>query len=315
VIPQPFDRWFSQAPRRVLLAGAGGGFDVVCAVPLALALERAGHHVELVSASFTSLDSIRPQQRLGKYAWIADSGSHGPAYFPEGALARWRAQRGETDRIYCLPMTGGAAFIAAYAELAASLSIDTVVLVDGGVDALLAGHEVSLGTPTLDALSLMAANELGIRGFLATTAFGAERHDGIAHAQALEAIAHLTAVNGYLGCEALVTSDPLVAAFVDCAQSVFAAHEPLKHSVVVSTLLSALRGEFGVRSVNARTHATPIWVSPLAALVFYFDLAAVARTKKYLPALASTQSMSDANAVIEGHRKGGGIRGWEPIPI
>ncbi|MFD6464345.1 hypothetical protein ACFWET_00800, partial [Streptomyces goshikiensis] len=41
--------------RRVLVAGAGGGFDVYAGLPLALALRAAGKEVHLAGLSFSDL--------------------------------------------------------------------------------------------------------------------------------------------------------------------------------------------------------------------------------------------------------------------
>jgi hypothetical protein len=44
--------------RNVLLAGAGGGFDVYAALPLAMALRSGGIAVHLGNLSFTQLESL-----------------------------------------------------------------------------------------------------------------------------------------------------------------------------------------------------------------------------------------------------------------
>lgn len=43
---------------RVLVAGCGGGYDVVCALPIALELRRLGHTVHLASYGFTELTRV-----------------------------------------------------------------------------------------------------------------------------------------------------------------------------------------------------------------------------------------------------------------
>src|SRR5262245_27852268 len=51
----PFIRELS-ASRRVLLAGAGGGFDIFCGLPLYFALREQGKEVYLANLSFTRLE-------------------------------------------------------------------------------------------------------------------------------------------------------------------------------------------------------------------------------------------------------------------
>lgn len=44
--------------KHVLLAGAGGGFDVYAALPLAIVLADAGSRVSLANLSFAPLDAL-----------------------------------------------------------------------------------------------------------------------------------------------------------------------------------------------------------------------------------------------------------------
>ncbi|MFF0383782.1 hypothetical protein [Streptomyces sp. NPDC004286] len=46
--------------RRVLMAGAGGGFDVYAGLPLALALRSAGKEAHLANLSFADLYGLSP---------------------------------------------------------------------------------------------------------------------------------------------------------------------------------------------------------------------------------------------------------------
>lgn len=109
-----------------------------------------------------------------------------PGYFPEGWLARWfRARRGAARPVYTFAATGVLPYHAAYAVLVERLRPDAILLIDGGFDSLLRGDEHSPGTPLWDALTIAAVSYLDAVPIklLATTAFGAERWDGISHAQ------------------------------------------------------------------------------------------------------------------------------------
>lgn len=76
-----FDRL--RGARRVLLAGAGGGFDVYAAIPLYLHLQARGVEVHLANQTFTDLGlTDAPEVCEGLRRVRADSmGAHG--YFPE----------------------------------------------------------------------------------------------------------------------------------------------------------------------------------------------------------------------------------------
>jgi hypothetical protein len=92
-MPAIFEPAISQRLRsatHVLVAGAGGGFDVYAGLPLALALRNAGTRVTLASFAVSELDQLSASSwlRTGLAAVRPDStGNH--RYFPERTLARW----------------------------------------------------------------------------------------------------------------------------------------------------------------------------------------------------------------------------------
>ena len=66
--------------RSILIAGAGGGFDVYAGLPLALALQAGGAQVHLASLSFSELELI------GRDAWAAE---HVAAVRPDTPSPDW----------------------------------------------------------------------------------------------------------------------------------------------------------------------------------------------------------------------------------
>ena len=114
-------------------------------------------------------------------------------YFPEMFLCRWFRERGTETSIYCFERTGVKPILAGYRVLVEHLSLDTVLLVDGGTDSLMRGDEAGLGTPQEDISSITAVNELAIeRKMLACLGFGIDHFHGVCHAHFLEAFAELT---------------------------------------------------------------------------------------------------------------------------
>jgi len=126
----------------------------------------------------------------------------------------------------------------AYAWLIRELAIDLVILVDGGIDAILRGDETSLGTPSEDLASLAAVSGLGVPARVACLGLGAELRDGIAHEQVFARIAELSRAGGYLGAEALLPGTPRGDLYRDAVAHVFAHQDGLKqshvHKVVVA---------------------------------------------------------------------------------
>src|SRR5262245_1872586 len=140
--------------RRILLAGCGGGYDVLGAVPLLHALRAAGLEVELASLSFcylNGLDGARQDPDVPNLYAVPGAAAAERAYCPEAWLARWLD--GEYPRadgehvVWSFDKTGVRPLARAYRALVERLAIDAIVLVDGGIDAMLRGDETSLGTP------------------------------------------------------------------------------------------------------------------------------------------------------------------------
>lgn len=286
--------------KRVLIAGAGGGYDVFCGLPLYFSLRDAGKQVWLANLSFTSLESCTGRRRTPALLEI-DADSRGPAfinYFPEGYLAQWFRARGEEVSVFCLHRTGVGLLRRAYEHLLGELQFDTLILVDGGTDSLMRGDEDGLGTPHEDVASLAATYELPIpRKLLACLGFGVDAFHGVSHYHYLEAVAELIRDGAYLGAFSLTADMPTVELFRQATLSVFA-RMPHHPSIVNSSILSAIAGHYGDYHATARTQGSELWINPLMALYWCFYLEPVARRVQYLDAMKETETMSDVVVAI-----------------
>ena len=292
--------------KRVLLAGCGGGYDVLGAVPLRAELERAGIETVLASLSFAylnGLDGARQDRELPNLYEVDGAAATARAYCPEAHLA---AHLGTS--IWCFDKTGVRPLHAAYRALVDRFAIDAIIHVDGGNDAVLRGDETSLGTPSEDLASLCAATSLDVPVILACVGMTAELRDGIAHAHVFERIAELTREGGYLGASALAPGTPATADYVAALEHVFAGQAEQKRSHVHKVILASLRGEFGATAPHT-------WLSALASMYWFFDAHVVARTHRFLDDLRDTQSIWDVAARIEAIRKTIAIRERAAIPI
>jgi len=112
----PFLRYLAEG-ERILLAGAGGGFDVFSALPLYFALRAAGKKVFLANLSFSTLGkSVGSHLAEGLYKIRPESdGSRN--YFPEKHLAAFLESRGEESAVYAFDRLGYRPIHAAYQAL------------------------------------------------------------------------------------------------------------------------------------------------------------------------------------------------------
>ncbi|MDQ7037291.1 MAG: DUF1152 domain-containing protein [Anaerolineae bacterium] len=89
---------------------------------------------------------------------------------------------------------------AAYKHLVKKFNIDTLILVDGGVDSLMRGNEQAPGSLLEDTISLIAIEDLDVpTKILATIGFGTEVEEGVCHHHALENMAALTKARAFYG--------------------------------------------------------------------------------------------------------------------
>ncbi|MFE0514564.1 DUF1152 domain-containing protein [Streptomyces sp. NPDC058964] len=291
--------------RRVLVAGAGGGFDVYAGLPLALALWTAGKEVHLANLSFADLYG------LGTDVWVdrdvaavrPDTTLRGD-YFPERALAEWLAAQGLPSTVYAFPRTGVGPLRDAFRALLAHLGgVDAIVLVDGGTDILMRGDEHGLGTPEEDMATLAAVNGLGevSHRLVACLGFGVDAYHGVNHSLVLENLAALDREGAYLGAFSLPRASREGALYLDAvahAQRRTASHP----SIVNGSVAAAVRGDFGDVRFTDRTRDSELFVNPLMALYFCVDAPGLARRNLYLDRLEETALMRQISSAIEEFR-------------
>jgi hypothetical protein len=286
--------------QNVLIAGAGGGFDVFAGIPLGVALREQGKRVHYASLSFSDLE------RLDLDAWlepglaaVAPETSGEDAYFPERELARFL-----NDTVYAFPRTGVRPLRSAYRTIIEKHSIDAVVLVDGGTDILLRGDEQHLGTPTEDMTSLAAAAGIdGVVKIVTSLGFGIDAHHGVCHAHVLENLAALDKQGAYLGALSIPSDSFEARAYTTAVQQAQDA-TPLSPSIVNGQIAASLRGEFGNVQFTTRTEGSELFVNPLMGVYFSVDLDALARGVHYLPSLEKTRTAFDVALAIEEYRVG-----------
>jgi hypothetical protein len=301
-----------RATRSVLLLGAGGGYDILGAVPLFVALRAQGKTVHLGGVSFTSLDALPGCRSDDAHAClfpVRGESAVSDRYCPEPWLARWLSAGGHDQPIWALAKVGVRPLRAALADLVARLAADAVVLVDGGVDILLRGDETSIGTPAEDLASLCAVSGLDVpTRLIMCLGFGAEIRDGIPHAQVLERVADLQEKGGYLGAVSLHPRSGPGAAYLEALAFVGEGQRGQRGSHVQGTVRAAMLGQFG--STRSDT-----WVSALTALCWFFSVAEVARSHLFLSHLEPTETMWDVTARVRGCRSTMAVRERSSIPL
>lgn len=299
----------------ILIAGAGGGFDVFCGLPLYFALRNAGKRVHLANLSFSNISGSTGRKLLGDdLVEITSSTQGNESYFPELHLARWFEGHGFSVPVYCFANTGVRPLLNAYKKLVEDLHIQAVILVDGGTDSLMRGDEFELGSPQEDIASISAVAQLDVRSkMLICLGFGI---DNICHAQFLEAVAEITSNAGFLGTWSLTEDMIEVKLYRAATETVFRVM-PEHPSVISASVLSALAGRYGNYHLTDRTLGRELYINPLMTLYWCFRLEAVANRMLYPDAIRNTEKRQELTEIIshyrDSHHKS--IKGWETLPM
>ncbi len=290
--------------RSVLIAGMGGGFDVLSGLPIFLELEQHGYDVHLANLSFSDITGLTEGESLTDTLVGVNTDVQGIFdYFPEYFLAEWLYdERNEDVTIWCFEKTGARPLIKNYQILAKHLNIDAIILVDGGVDSLMHGDEPQPGTMLEDSLSLLAVNELKTVPVRLAACLGLGIEAEVGYAHVFENIATLTKVGAFRGSCSLVKDMPPYQIFEQAALYIFD-QQPDYPSVISSSIISAVRGEYGNFHLTKRTHGSRLYISPLMPIYWFFELPVVARHNLLLSALRLTYTVEEAWAAMQKARE------------
>lgn len=303
--------------RSILITGIGGGFDLFCGLPLYFYLRDRGYQVHLANYSFSEIQSFTGGIHLtDTLVGITAEYDRPVIYFPELYLARWfQNVRQESFPIWAFHKTGAQPLHMNYRRLIEHLQIDTILLIDGGVDSLARGDEAEPGTFVEDTVSMAAIAEISPQlstQILVCIGFGAERE--ITHTHILENMADLTQRGAFLGACALTKAMVEYQLYEDAVM--FAHQQPFQDpSVMNASIVSAVRGEYGDYHLTEKTRGSRLWISPLMPLYWFFDFPTVAAQNPVLPVVRNTVIFQDAIRAALTVRRTMSVRRSSAIPL
>lgn len=281
--------------KSLLIAGMGGGFDIFCGLPIYFELKKRGINAHLANFSFSDIENVDFGIRLSKtLVGVTSKPERVYPYFPEFHLVNWfKEKRDEDVTIWCFHKTGATPLTENYKILAEHLSLDGILLVDGGVDSLVRGDEGEMGTAIEDLTSLYAVNQLSNipTRLLACIGFGAEQN--LTHAHIFENIASVTKAGGFLGTCSLTPQMDSYQAYDEAVIHV-QSNEFQDPSVINSSIVSAVRGNYGDYHLTEKTKRSRLWISPLMPLYWFFDFDTVVKQNMLLPEIEGTMLFRDA---------------------
>jgi hypothetical protein len=285
--------------KNILIAGAGGGFDVFCGLPIYFALRTQGKRVHLANYSFTSIQLAEFASQavvLGRnLIGVSVPLKHDLPYFPEGYLSQWfKEVRNEDIIIWLFANSGALPLTRAYQTLVEHLGIDAIILIDGGVDSIMRGDEAGAGTLIEDTISLAAVDLLNIPvKILACLGFGTEVEEEVCHYNALQNISALTKAGGFLGsCSLIPQMDAFQQYEAACKYVWSRPNHPASH--ISTRVIPAVNGEFGTYEMFPSERPVSAFVSPFMGLYWFFSAREVITRNLILDLIRDTYEVREA---------------------
>ena len=306
--------------KNILIAGAGGGFDVFCGLPVYFTLQSMGKNVHLGNYSF-SYQLGNPAYFMPEAQILVEDGLIGARgdipipcpYLPEGYLSQWFKETLDQDvPIWMLKKVGPRALLPLYQHLIDHLEIDAIVLLDGGVDSVMTGDEDGAGTLLEDTISLMTVAQLEIPvKILGCLGFGAELE--VAHNNALYNMAELSNMGAFLGACALTKAMPVYQQYEAASRYVW--EQPMHHkSQINMRVVSAVLGEFGDFHLYHDYRPLPVFVSPLMSLYWFYDSDTVASRSVIADQIRHAETIEEALRATVQYRSLLDLRKQHSIP-
>jgi hypothetical protein len=322
----------SDACRNVLLCGCGGGFDFVHGLMLYPELLRLGKRVTIASYSFGTVEAIGEPAPVvfssggATVKLVTASSGADENYAPEVHVCSYLDRVLPGAAPHSIYASNARDFTARtlrefYSKLVSEHDIDTIIMVDGGTDSLMRGDEADIGDPVEDITSIgaVAALETVPRRRLISVGFGVDRFNGVADASSMRAVAELTRAGGFLGSLAVEPGNPAAEFYRAAVEHIYANQR--FQSAVTGFVLSAMDGHYGSNEVPPplrRKFHTPekLYIWPLMATLFAFDVAAVAERSLLVDWIADAESEVDAYKAISAGRQslGNELRATEEFP-
>jgi hypothetical protein len=294
--------------KNILIAGAGGGFDFLCGLPLALKLKSEGNNIIYANYSFSDLKNIRNADWINEKLLQINckSISQKTSYFPELLFIQWYKEKFKEDLyFYCYSNIGIKSLKKNFEFINNKHNIDEIYIIDGGVDGVFIGNEYDMGTPSMDSISIISGSLTNIeKKYYIMSAFGTEGvNKEVSHSEVLERISELIKTDNFFGVSSILKTDIEGKLFIDSINYINDKMESGYHSTIVGSILKSLYGNFGDMPVNQKTIERPIWISPLTSMYWFCDLTEVAKMKLFYSKVLDTDSVNEVSEIIENIRK------------
>lgn len=285
----------------ILIAGIGGGFDILCCLPLYFEFKRRGKTVHLANYSFTDFAQAKkcsdPVEEIPNMLLGAKPNIHTSIpYYPEGYLSHWFYHHIDDKNvtIWMFAKTGVVPLQESYAHLIKKLHIDGLLLVDGGVDSLMTGNEQGAGTLLEDSVSLAAVDNFKIPKVLACIGFGTEVEEQVCHYRVLQNMSRLITdhCKNFYGCCSLTRSNPEFMLYNSACDFV-QGRPKVRISHISSRIVPAVKGVFGNYQDYEECDSEKLCLSILMGIYWFWQASGVIDRNILIESLKKTVTFID----------------------
>jgi len=319
--------------KNILLLGMGGGYDVFTGIPLYFELKERKKpdgtpmfgNLVLGNLSFTKDvmkmpigKQISPVCLEARYKDYIDRGQpfafdeslkYPNNYFAEFHLSKWFYNIHKADvPVYTFSLydLGVAQYTTAIKELVKIYHLDTIFLVDAGVDSVLKNNEEGMGTYSEDLLSICAVKNVDTVQYKYLTCVGLGTEGGISCYDFLENWSALTKLGGYLGSVGWAPQMNSVKQYLDAMSKSVPTNSSINGQIVC-----AVEGEYGhhcpdyLRARGLTKH--DLFINPLMSMSWFFDLGIVCRYRLFIGTLEAATSRTNLETRMTEARTKAGI--------
>lgn len=274
---------------RILLAGIGGGYDILGTVPLWLELKEKN---EIFFSNYQI-------EKTGPFLIEASKVEKGPEKKFKELLESTKIN----SPVYLLPRSGIKILHSCYKEIIEKHKINVVIAVDSGVDSLMFGDEENSGTLLEDTANIYAIHEVvslknnlenTICMYLTCLGFGTENEENLNHYQVLQNMATLN--DNFKGCCALSSLDHTFQKYEKICEHLW---ENERKSHIHTKVISAVRGKFGnnnlYEGIDSRTvkGEAEQFINPLMGIYWWYDLMGIPLMSKLIEFIKNTNTHTD----------------------
>lgn len=267
-----------QGAQNVLLAGVGGGFDLLACLPLYYKLVAEGKTVTLVNFSNLDLEELHaatePQEILqDRLFMIGSKMNNWLQHYPSGMVSLWFEQTyQEQVPVYLIMRQGIPQVQECYQKIVTKHHIDTILFCGFGMNSIMMGDEEMCGNMLHSTINEMAIKHLEVPNKLLVT-FGLETtHKArVSYNSVMDNISLHMQWKNYLGVSFMFPEDHSFLYMKNCYDFI-ASKQHHERSNLIELLLLGVHGKVGLVKQDK--------ITCLMSHVHAFDLQGVANANK-----------------------------------